>query len=290
MKIGYPCINTGIGCTANSTFRINNYSEENLVNKIEQNLDCLIKILEFNFKNNILFFRIGSGLIPFGSHEICKTDWKNIFNEKLKLIGDYIKKNNIRISMHPDQFVVLNAQDKKIVHKSIEEIKYHCLLLDAMSLKSEAKVQIHVGGVYNAKEQSIKRFIENYLKLDPGIKKRLVLENDHNLYNLKDCLYINKKTGIPIVFDVYHHECFNNGEKNKDSIKKALLTWKKRDGCLIVDYSNHEKGKRRGVHAKTINLDSFKKFLKEIGKNNLDIMLELKDKERSALKALKVLT
>jgi len=72
MKIGYPCINNSVGCTANKTFRLRNYSEEKLIEKVRANLACLQKILEYNLKNNSLFFRIGSDLVPFASHPVCK--------------------------------------------------------------------------------------------------------------------------------------------------------------------------------------------------------------------------
>ncbi len=288
MKIGYPCINTSIKCTSNATFRIINYSEKNLIQKVETNLECLKKMLFFNTENNILFLRIGSGLVPFASHKICSYNWKKKFNNELKKIGRYIKKNKIRISMHPDQFVVINSKDKKIVEKSVKEIEYHCDVLDIMELNAQAKVQIHVGGVYNEKEKSIERFIKNYLKLDSKIKERLVVENDHVSYSLKDCLYINEKTGIPVVFDTYHHECLNNGESFKKAIEKASLSWKRKDGLLMVDYSNRNPRKKAGSHAEGIDISAFKKFLQKTKKFDFDIMLELKDKEKSALKALKI--
>jgi UV DNA damage endonuclease len=243
-------------------------------------------MLCFNVAHNLLFLRIGSGLVPFASHEICQYDWKKEFKQELKTIGNYIKKNKIRISMHPDQFVVLNAKEKLIVEKSVKEIEYHCSLLDSMGLDQQAKVQIHVGGVYNEKEKSIERFIKNYFELKLSVRKRLVLENDHVSYSLKDCLLINKKTGVPIVFDNYHHQCLNNNEPVAQALKKASLTWKKKDGVLMVDYSEHFSGKKKGVHAQSVNLKKFNQFLKETKKVDFDIMLELKDKEKSALKII----
>ena len=77
-------------------------------------------------------------------------------------IGDFIKKNNIRISMHPDQFTLINPLDLRILKRSILELHYHNEVMDLMSLDSSAKIQIHVGGVYGNKDLSISRFISKY--------------------------------------------------------------------------------------------------------------------------------
>lgn len=284
MKIGYPCINTSIGCTANRTFRLRSYSEKLFIEKVSENLECLKKTLEYNKEKNLMFFRIGSGLIPFASHPICNFAWQSHFKKDLREIGSFILKNKMRISMHPDQFVVLNSKNEDIVAKSILEIKYHCELLDLMRLKQDAKVQIHIGGVYGEKEKSLERFIENYKKLSPYIKKRLVIENDDKSFSLQDCLLVNKKTGIPVVFDNLHHKCLNNGEPLTEVVKKASQTWKKGDGVLMLDYSEGVVGDKRCRHAQTINKKKFKKFLEELSDFDFDIMLEIKDKEKSANK------
>ena len=289
MRLGYPCINRSIDCTANSTFRLASYSEEKLLSTVQNNLDCLQKILEWNKEKEFFFFRIGSPLVPFASHPACKTDWAKHFSKEFKQIGSYIKKNKMRISMHPDQFVVLNAKDKRIVQNSIKETEYHCKVLDALGLDSTAKVQLHIGGVYGDKKQSLQRFIERYEKLPAIIKKRLVIENDHYLYSLKDCLEVHKQTGVPILFDTFHHECHNNGETIAQGILKAARTWKKKDGKLMIDYSNPKKGARKGTHSEQIDIKKFKKFITMTKKLDFDIMLEIKDKEKSALEALKVI-
>src|SRR5215213_4756723 len=144
MKIGYPCINTSIQRHHTSTFRLASYSEMRLIQTVSDNLAHLEKILKFNVENRLLFFRISSDLIPFASHPICKFSWYKFFQSEFKQIGDYIKKHSIRITMHPDQFVILNSPDNKIVENSINELKYHCKVLDTMCLDDTAKVQIHV--------------------------------------------------------------------------------------------------------------------------------------------------
>lgn len=288
MKIGYPCINLSIGCTANSTFRLKNYSEKNLIEKVNNNLDCLQKILEFNVKHSILFFRISSDIVPFASHPVNKFKWQIHFKKRFEEIGKYIKENNFRISMHPDQFVLLNSPDRKIVRNSIKELIYHCEILNLMELDETAKVQIHIGGVYDDKRKSVERFIKNYNQLPVNVKARLVVENDERLYSLNDCLHISQEVGIPVLFDYFHHSCFNNGESYLDALKSAMKTWHKRDGLLMVDYSTQKRGAKIGTHAHHINLKDFENFIKSTLEFDFDIMLEIKDKERSALRALKV--
>jgi len=290
VKIGYPCINTSIQRHHTSTFRLASYSEMRLIQTIRDNLAHLEKILKFNVENHLLFFRISSDLIPFASHPICKLNWIDHFKSEFKHLGEYIKANNIRISMHPDQFVILNSSNEKVTDNSINELKYHCNILDAMDLDQTAKVQIHVGGVYGDKPRAIKKFIECYSTLSGAIKKRIAIENDDHLFNLKDCLEIHQQMGIPIIFDNFHHECFNYSKESIiQAIKKASLTWKVKDGLPMLDYSSQSKGERKGKHATTLDPLLFCKFIMETQRLDFDLMLEIKDKEKSALAALKLL-
>ncbi|MGV8162254.1 MAG: UV DNA damage repair endonuclease UvsE [Candidatus Nanoarchaeia archaeon] len=288
MKIGYPSINWSIGCSANSTFRLASYTDQLLIEKAINNIGCLKKILKYNLDHDILFFRISSDLIPFASHEICTVEWDLMLKEAFIEVGNFIKEHNMRVSMHPDQFVLLNSEKKDVLENSIRELEYHVKVLDLMGLDDSAKIQIHVGGVYGVKEESIERFIKNYKKLPLRVKARLIIENDDKSYSLKDCLEIHKKTKVPIIFDAFHHECLNNGEILSDAVKLAEKTWKKKDGILIMDYSSQKEGERKGAHTNSINEDLFRKFLEETKGLDFDLMLEIKDKEKSALKAISI--
>ncbi len=288
MKIGYPCINRSIGCTANSTFRLANYSNEKLTNTIRNNLYCLEKILQYNIEKGFFFFRISSDTIPFASHPTCNIDWISLFREQFQSIGRFIKEQEIRISMHPDQFTLLNSPRTEVMNRSIEELLYHARLLDALELGRDAKIQIHLGGVYGDKKTATQRFIENYRRLHEIIKKRLIIENDERLYSLGDCLAIHEQIGIPVLFDSFHHQCFNAGESLRKAIRLASQTWDDVDGILMVDYSSQEEGKRVGKHAETIDPALFEQFLIETAGLQFDLMLEIKDKELSALKALEL--
>ncbi|MBC5993698.1 UV DNA damage repair endonuclease UvsE [Pontibacter cellulosilyticus] len=290
MKIGYPCINESLDCTSSRTFRLASYTEERLIETVEQNLACLRRILEYNVQHGLLFFRLTSGLVPFASHEVNKYNWQEHFKMTFRRLGSYIRNNNMRISMHPDQFVVLNSPNEQTVKNSIAELVYQGSVLDLMGLDTTAKLQIHGGGAYGDKASALSRFSEVYHTMLPdAVKARLCVENDDRTYSLRDCLYLHDLTGMPIIFDNLHHECVNNGEPMREAVEMAAATWQpERDGILMMDYSSQALGERKGRHTQSIQEQLFHDFLIETEGLDMDIMLEIKDKEDSALKALKL--
>jgi len=288
VKIGYPCINHTLTCQGSRTFRLKSYSVQNLIEKVENNLDCLQQILKYNLKHNILFFRMTSDLVPFASHPINRFDWQGFFKKKFRTVGQFIKKHDMRISMHPDQFTLINSLNRIIFQRSLKELHYHAEILDSMELNTSAKIQIHVGGVYNDKTKSIKRFIKRYKNIHDKIKRRLVIENDDRSYCLRDCLLLHEQTRIPIVFDVFHHSVNNAGEDLDESFALFTKTWRRKDGIPMVDYSHQKRGGQKGQHATTLNKRVFRNFLCQTKPYDFDIMLEIKDKEKSALEAIKI--
>jgi UV DNA damage endonuclease len=289
MKIGYPCINETLPCSSATTFRLASYSEERLIQAVTNNLACLQQILAYNVQHGLHFFRMSSDLVPFGSHPVNTFNWQEYFGPTFATIGQYIKENGLRISMHPDQFVVLNSPTETIVQNSFAELAYQCAIMDLMGLDKSAKLQIHAGGVYGDKPTAIRRFADAVQVLPENIKARLVVENDDRSYSLQDCLEIHELTGIPILFDNFHHECLNNGEPMAEALRQAAQTWQPEDGILMMDYSSQSPGDRKGKHISHIQLDLFREFLTHLQGLDVDIMLEIKDKEASALPALALL-
>ena len=201
MSIGYACLALGVKDSSMKTCMKKNASESRLKELIENNLDSLENLIDYNIKSGIKLFRISSDLIPFGSSPVNGLQWWKIYAERFSLIGNKIRENNIRVSMHPGQYTVLNSQDEEVVERAVEDLIYHCRVLEGLGTGNESKIILHIGGVYNDKKKSANRFSENCRRLPDNVRQRLVIENDDRSYNISDVLEIGKRLGIPVVFD-----------------------------------------------------------------------------------------
>lgn len=286
MKIGYACIALGTKHRTNRGFVIKNFSKERLYDAIEANLNDLLEILKYNLKNNIYLFRISSDIIPFGGHEINKYRWDIDFKDMLTEIGNFIKENNMRVSMHPGQYTIINSPDNQVVERAIMEFEYHTMFLDSLNLDFTHKVVLHIGGVYGDKSLAIERFIKNFNLLSETAKKRIVIENDEKSFNIDDVISISKTLNIPVVFDILHHQ-INPVEKDiKTILEECIKTWKKEDGDMKLHYSDQSPFKQKGAHSEYVSIENFMKFYNIANEFKCDIMLETKDKDISAIKCI----
>ena len=290
MRIGYACLTIGVREANLKTCILKNASEENLLTIIEHNLNSLENIIDYNIKSNIKLFRISSDIIPFGSSSANSLKWWNIFQEKLSSIGNKIKDSGMRVSMHPGQYTVLNSPNEDVVYRAVKDLEYHNIFLDSLNVNKENKIILHIGGVYGDKQLATDRFIRNYKLLDKNIKDRLVIENDDKSYNIEDVLYISKQLNIPVIFDNLHNGVLPSSKLESDKywIEEVNKTWTKGNGPQKIHYSQQDKNKRIGAHSFTIKLDEFMGFIEELD-CGIDIMLEVKDKNLSAVKCINAL-
>lgn len=288
MSIGFACLTVGVQNTDFKSCILKNCDKEKFLSVVDNNLKSLTNILDYNQKNRIKLFRISSDLIPFGSScNIPESSWDKIFSSQFEEIGEKIKKYGIRVSLHPGQYTVLNSPNLDVVSRAIEDLKYHCKILDLMGLDSKNKIILHIGGIYGDKALAVNRFKENYLALDDYIKSRLVIENDDKLFNIEDVLSIGNSLNIPVVYDNLHNLCNKiNDSSDASWINEASKTWGQKDGKQKIHYSQQSDIKRMGAHSETINVVDFLEFYNSLSNKNIDIMLEVKDKNISAIKCI----
>jgi UV DNA damage endonuclease len=182
-------------------------------------------------------YRISSDLFPLATLPEANlsldilTDKDCIYNE-FKRGAEIIKKNNLRCSTHPDQFVVPASVTKTVVEKSIVELKNHASIMDLFGLPQtyESPINIHMNIYKGGTKEIAKRFIDVYNDLPINVKSRLVLENEDKTNSWKvEELYelIYSNTGIPITYDNLHFRCNPGKLSAKDAVKLCVSTWGK---------------------------------------------------------------
>ena len=286
MSIGYACLNIGTPNTNIRSVMQRNATPEKLTEVTEHNLAALERMIDYNRKNDIKLFRISSDLIPFGSSPVNALPWWDIHAEAFQHIGAKIQKSSMRVSFHPGQYTVLNSPDEDVVARAILDLAYHAKMLECLGVDNQHKIVLHVGGIYGDKKEALERFEQNFRRLPEAVRNRLIIENDDRLYNIEDVIGLADRLQIPAVYDNLHHAINPplSGGADQYWIAEAKKTWKAVDGNQKIHYSQQVPGKRPGAHTDTIQLDTFLTFHEQLEDKQIDIMLEVKDKNLSAIK------
>lgn len=286
MSIGYACLNIGTPNTNIRSVMQRNATSDKLTEVTAHNLEALEKMVDYNITNDIHLYRISSDLIPFGSSPVNSLDWPEIHMEAFERIGAKIRNSGMRVSLHPGQYTVLNSPTEDVVERAITDLIYHDKILTALGTDTNNKIILHVGGIYGDKEVALERFAENFRRLPESVQNRLIIENDDRLYSIEEILGLANRLQIPVVYDNLHHAINPppSGGNDQYWIAEANKTWKEADGKQKIHYSQQATGKRPGAHTDTIQLDTFLQFYDQLDDPTIDIMLEVKDKNLSAIK------
>lgn len=289
LRIGYACVNTLLPSAAR-TLRLANVSEERLRELIAANLDALEAILRWNAAHAIRVFRLTSNLVPFASHAANTLAWWDEFGLRLGELGRLLRDEEVSVSTHPGQYTVLSSPHSHVVAAALAELEYHARLLAALGLDESHKIVLHVGSGAAERREARTRFAGGFERLSEAARARLVVENDER-WPLADVLPLARSLGIPLVFDVFHHELAPSLEQLtvREVVLLAAKTWRAPDGRQEVHFATQAPGKRPGAHAETLDVDAFLAFVGEVGDLPLDCVLEVKDKEQSALRAKELL-
>jgi UV DNA damage endonuclease len=257
MNLGYACINMGFSSlpkskriTTNRSMIKKTFLEKGLTYASElslQNVKDLKKILEWNDRNGIKFYRMSSDIFPWMSEYNFQDlpDYNEICYH-LDLAGEYATLNDHRLTFHPGPFNVLGSPTESVVDKAIKELNQHSEMMDLMGFMPSHynKINIHVGGTYGGDfEGTANRWCEAFLRLDKNTQARLTLENDDkaSMWSVKHLYeYIYSKVEVPIVFDYHHHRFCTGGLSEGEALKLAVSTWKTAKPVVHLSESRRE--------------------------------------------------
>lgn len=286
LNVGYACINLSLQAEKITTTRgmiRKTFTEKGIQYASQlalQNVQDLLKVVDWNLTHGFRLFRVTSDLFPWASeYRIGQLpDYVEI-----RAVLEEIGSRPIRLTVHPGPFNHLAGQGK-VLANTITDLEYHSELFDLMGLTPSHwnKINIHAGGTYGDKAATLSRFADNFRKLSQNLRARLTVENDDrtSLYSVRDLLGLHEDIGIPIVFDYFHHSLHPDGQTEEEAFLMAYNTW---DVRPVFHYSDSRQERedpkaRREAHADWLYAPA-NTYGKEV-----DIVFESKMKELAIMR------
>jgi len=296
IQLGLCCVNTKLRIQTPPVFAsrkmiirtVKEHGIDCLKDKIIQNLKDVLTMMDWNEQNGIKVFRLSSELFPHKSNPKVESYTFDFAKDLLYSIGQKARDYNQRLTFHPGQYNVIGSPNKKYFQQTCADLEYHANVLELCSLDGLNPVMVvHGGGIYGNKQETIKRWCEQYAELSDIVRKYLVLENCEKCFSIEDCLFISQKTNIPVVFDTHHYECYRKLHPQElikpaeEYIPDILYTWKKKQ--LKPKFHVSEQGLGRiGHHSDFVQ--EIPHYLLDIPQKygiDIDIMIEAKMKEQA---------
>jgi UV DNA damage repair endonuclease len=175
--------------------------------------------------------RLGSDLLPVYTQADWSWFWKRpdvraYCEQHFARIGAIARDRDVRLSMHPGQFVVLASETPAIVERSLEEFEYHADMARWMGFGREFqdfKINVHISGRLGP--AGIRTA---YQRLTPEARNCLAIENEEMSHGLDDCLAISDL--VAITLDI-HHNWIKTGEyisPTDPRIDRVIQSWRGR--------------------------------------------------------------
>lgn len=191
------------------------------------NAAALRSAIAFCADHGIGSFRILSQILPVKTHPAQGYDVDDLPDAReivrsFQACGELARTRGVRLSFHPDQFVVLNSPRQDIVAVSVRELAYQAEVAEWLGADT---INIHGGGAYGNKVAALQTLEAAIRQLPSSIRERLTLENDDKVFTPIDLLPVCEATGVPLVYDVHHHRCHADGLSTGVATERAIATW-----------------------------------------------------------------
>jgi UV DNA damage endonuclease len=282
IRLGYPTQNLTIPATTNRTLRLANLADaEKVRTLVWENLLGLETILRWNAGHGVNLFRIGQSLIPFASHPSFPYDWETEHSDDLREIGNLARSLDIRLSMHPGQFIQPGSFKPEVSECSLVELRYVARVFD-LTGSPDSVIVLHMGGAYADRTESTARFVET-MRPETEILRYLALENDERTWTVSDVVQTASSLGVPAITDAFHHGLNPGGLPLREALDLSLPTREIRSARPKIHLSSQDPQKQAGAHTYSVDLKDWYALLAALDGREADVMVEAKGKEQALM-------
>jgi UV DNA damage endonuclease len=191
-----------------------------------ENADALRRAVARCRELGIGAFRITSGILPLATHPVSgytvtSLDDGATIADAFAAVRPLARARDVRLSFHPDQFVVLNSERESVRDASVRELEFQCEVAEVVGADT---VTLHAGGGAGGKPAALDRLARTLDTLSDRARARLALENDR-VFTPEDLLPLCAASGVPLVYDAHHHRCNPDALSVDEATARAAATW-----------------------------------------------------------------